>query len=75
MQNLTIRIFPFIYKKYGISQYCGPGSGRIGIVLTDPDPFQPKVNLNYTFSRKFQNTVQIIENYITPDAYENDITM
>ncbi len=36
-------------------QWCGSGSGLIGINLPNPDPypFQPKVQLNYTFSIKF----------------------
>jgi hypothetical protein len=46
-------------------------SGRIGIILADPEsnsdpyPFQSKVNLNFTFSIKFQNTgfVPNIENF------------
>jgi hypothetical protein len=49
-------------------QYCGSGSGRIGIILADPGPdpfpFQPNVKLNYTwvfFPRKFKNPFQNID--------------
>ncbi len=46
------------------------GSGQIGIILPDPDPcpFQPIGKRNSTFSRKFQNNVQNIENHDTYDA-------
>jgi hypothetical protein len=49
-------------------QYCGFRSGRIGIILADPDrhpgpadpdpyPFQADVKLKFTFYRKFQYTL------------------
>ncbi len=40
-------------------QCCVSGSGRIGIILPDPDPysFQPNVKLDETFSIKLQDTV------------------
>jgi hypothetical protein len=52
----------------------GSGSGRIGIILADPDtcPFQLNGKLNYTLSRKFQNTVQNIEIVDTFDVDEKD---
>ncbi len=67
--TLQDRTFFLIYLKQLVThshnadfQCCGTGSGRIGIFLTDQDPylFQPDVKLNYTFSRKFRYTVQSI---------------
>jgi hypothetical protein len=63
---------------------CGPGSGRIGIILADPDPypFQPNIQLKNTFFGIFSlciqknlNLYQNIENYSTYDADEQDKTM
>ncbi len=61
-----------------LNQCSDSGSGRIGIILPDPDPylFQPNVKVNYTFPRKFQYNVQNIESYDTFDADEiKDKTM
>ncbi len=41
----------------------------------DPNPFQPNIELNNTFSRTFQYTVQNIQNYDTYDAAEEYETM
>ncbi len=62
-----------------INQCSDSGSGRIGIILLDPDPypFQPNVKVNYTgtFLRKFLYNVQNIESYDTYDADEKDKAM
>jgi hypothetical protein len=43
--------------------------------LADPNPLQPNVKLKYfIFSRKFQYTVQIIENFDTYDVVKKDKT-
>jgi hypothetical protein len=51
----------FWYDSDIVNQCCGSrsgsGYGRIGIILADPDPNQPKIKLNYIFSRKFQNAL------------------
>jgi hypothetical protein len=51
------------WNRYSLNtQFCGSGSVRIEIILTDPDrhlgpadpdpyPFQPNVKLNYTFAQ------------------------
>ncbi len=58
------------------NQCSDTGSGRIGIILPDPDLFQPNVKLNYNFPRKFKYNVQNMESYDTYDADEiKDKTM
>jgi hypothetical protein len=57
--------------------FSGSPDWHPGPVDSDPDlnPFQTNVNLNQSFSRKFQNTVTNIENYDTYDDDEKDKTM
>jgi hypothetical protein len=75
-----IMMTSFLLRCISVSaqQCCGSGSGRIGVILADPDrnlgpadpepdPYQKK--LSNTFSRKFPNTVQNID---TNDADVND---
>ncbi len=49
-------------------RYPGPAD-------SDPDPFQPNVQLDYTFSRKFQFIDHNIENYDTYDAEAKKINI
>ncbi len=50
-----------------IKQCCGSKSGRISIILQDPDlyPVQTNVRINYIFSANFQYAVNNTENYDT----------
>jgi hypothetical protein len=42
----------------GRGQCRGSGSGRIGIILADPNPFQLKVKLNYRYI--FKDNINIL---------------
>jgi hypothetical protein len=77
--HLVIKILTVMCKvMINFRQYWGSGSGLIGIILADADPYliQSNAKPNYTFY-KIRTTIicSFIENYDTYDAAEKDETI
>ncbi len=65
--DLKLNIILISNKKLlTVDPCCGSGTGRIGTILADPDPYP------FQQTRKFQNTVKKIQNYVTFDVEEKD---